>query len=157
MKDLIWYIFCGILFLLIGIVLIKLGLLIWKKQKIQLIHEYHYEKVSEENKPIFCKLFGIGVLTIGAGIAFSGISVFFIDSLLSFIPMGIGLIVGISLIIWTVIKYNAWWFNYLLNFYRIYLTLFYKIKSIFEYRYLYTIFMVLRIYSKIIKRGSIYE
>lgn len=107
MKDLIWYIFCGILFLLIGIVLIKLGLLIWKKQKIQLIHEYHYEKVSEENKPIFCKHLGIGVLTIGAGIALSGISVFFIDSLLSFIPMGIGLIVGISLIIWTAIKYNA--------------------------------------------------
>ena len=99
--------------MLIGIVLIKLGLLIWKKQKIQLIHEYHYEKVSEENKPIFCKNLGIGVLTIGAGIALSGISVFFIDSLLSFILMGIGLIVGISLIIWTIIKYNDWWFNYL--------------------------------------------
>ena len=107
MKDLIWYIFCGILFLFIGVVLIKLGLLIWKKQKIQLIHEYHYEKVSEDNIPIFCKHLGTGVLSIGVGIALSGISVFFIDSLLSFFPMCIGLVVGISLIILTVIKYNV--------------------------------------------------
>ena len=106
MKDLIWYIFCGIMFILIGVMLIKLGLSIWKKQKIQLINEYHYEKVSEKDKPIFCKFSGIGLFIIGIGILISGISVFFTDSLLSFVPLGIGLVLGISLLIWTVIKYN---------------------------------------------------
>ena len=106
MKDLIWFIIIGIMFLLIGITLIVLGLKIWKKQKIQLLNEYHYEKVSEKDKPIFCKLSGIGVFIIGIGIALTGIITFFTESPLSFIPMGIGLIVGMTLLIWTIIKYN---------------------------------------------------
>ena len=106
MKNLIWYIFCGIMLLLIGVVFIKLSLDIWKKQKIQLINEYHYEKVSEKNKPIFCRFIGIGIFIIGVGIILSGLSIFFTDSILSFMPMGVGLIIGISLLMWTVIKYN---------------------------------------------------
>ena len=35
---------------LVGIVLIALGYLVWKKEKISLFHDYHYEKVSEEDK-----------------------------------------------------------------------------------------------------------
>ena len=94
------------MFLIIGIILIKLGFEIWKKQKIKLIHKYHYEKVSENNRLSFCRLSGIGVFIIGVGITLSGISVLFTDSLLSFIPMGTGLIVGLSLLILAVIKYN---------------------------------------------------
>lgn len=64
MKGLIWYIICGIMFLIIGIILIKLGFEIWKKQKIKLIHKYHYEKVRENNKLSFCKLFGMVVFIL---------------------------------------------------------------------------------------------
>lgn len=105
-NDLVWYVIIGILFLLIGIILIGLGLIIWKKQKIQLFHEYHYDKVSENDKQIFCKLSGIGVFIIGLGICFSGISVLFTESLLSFVPMTIGLLIGLLLIIRTIVKYN---------------------------------------------------
>lgn len=106
MKDIFWFIIVGIMFLLIGFIFIKFGFDIWKKQKIQLINEHHYEKVSEKDKLKFCKLSGIGVFIIGVGIASSGISIFITESLLSFIPMTIGLIIGITLLIWAVTKYN---------------------------------------------------
>ena len=39
---------------LVAISLIVLGYLIWKKEKISLLHEYHYDKVLEEDKKAFC-------------------------------------------------------------------------------------------------------
>lgn len=33
-----------------GIIFCLLGYLIWKKQKITLLHDYHYDKVSTEDK-----------------------------------------------------------------------------------------------------------
>lgn len=106
MKDIFWFIVVGIMFLLIGFILIKLGFDIWKKQEIQLINEHHYEKVSEKDKLKFCKLSGIGVFIIGVGITSSGICISITESLLSFIPITIGLIIGITLLIWAVTKYN---------------------------------------------------
>lgn len=41
------------LFLAIGLLLLVLGFLIWKKQRVQLIHSYHHSRVKEEYiKPI---------------------------------------------------------------------------------------------------------
>ena len=39
----------GILFTLIGAILVIIGLILWKKQKISLIHDYHYTKVKTED------------------------------------------------------------------------------------------------------------
>lgn len=55
----------SIIVAVIGIVFIILGYLIWKKEKITLLHSYHYEKVSSSDKEAFCKLSGQGVISIG--------------------------------------------------------------------------------------------
>ena len=44
---------------LMGIVFIVLGYLLWKKERISLLHEYHYDKVSKEDKKIFCAISGM--------------------------------------------------------------------------------------------------
>ena len=53
---------------LVGFVLIILGYMVWKKEKISLFHDYHYDKVSEEDKKAFCTISGIGVVLIGIGL-----------------------------------------------------------------------------------------
>ena len=76
MSDTIWFIIIGILFAALGVLFIWLGWQIWKKRKINLIISYHCDKVSEENKPAYCSLAGIGVFLMGIGFAFSGITGF---------------------------------------------------------------------------------
>lgn len=42
----------------LALIFIYLGWLIWKKEKITLLHSYHYDKVSPSNKKLFCKISG---------------------------------------------------------------------------------------------------
>ena len=106
MGDFIWFVFIGILFVLLSVVFIMLGLRIWKKQKINLIISYHCDKVSEENKRAYCTLSGIGVFTIGIGFLLSGICTVFIRSVFTLLPMTVGLVLGIALLVSAGIKYN---------------------------------------------------
>ena len=106
MKDYIWFIAVSVLFLLLGILFIRLGLAIWKKQKMELVIRYHCDKVSEENKPTYCMLTGIGVFVIGIGLILSGICALFTQSVLIFIPLAAGLAAGLTLIIMAGIRYN---------------------------------------------------
>ena len=106
MSDFVWFIVIGILFVLLGLLFILLGWQIWKKQRMDLIISYHCDKVSEENSRAYCTLAGIGVLIIGIGFLLSGICTVLIRSLLVFVPMTAGLILGIALLISAGIKYN---------------------------------------------------
>ena len=106
MDDTIWFIAISALFVLMGIVFIRLGLAIWKKQKMDLIIRHHCDKVSEENKPAYCMLAGIGVFVIGIGFILSGICAVLTHSLLTFIPMAAGLAAGIALLILAGRRYN---------------------------------------------------
>ena len=106
MSDFIWFIIIGILFLLISVSFIILGFMIWIKQKMNLIISHHCDKVSERNKKAYCTMFGIGMIIMGAGFGLTGILTFFIHSLLIFVPMTLGLIIGIALIIISGAKYN---------------------------------------------------
>lgn len=106
MGDYIWFIIIGILFLLLSVLFIILGWMIWKKQKTNLIISHHCDKVSEQNKKEYCSLFGIGMIIMGVGFGISGILTFFIHSLLIFVPMTLGLILGIVLLIISGVKYN---------------------------------------------------
>lgn len=106
MDDKVWFIVIGAIFIVIGIIFIRLGLIIWIRQRMDLILRYHMDKVKEENKIAFCRLAGIGLLIIGAGMMFSGIWIMITGGLLSFIPMACGIVLGTVMIFASVIRYN---------------------------------------------------
>ena len=90
----------------VGAVCIVLGILIWKKEKITLLHDYHYDKVNEAHKKVFCTLTGIGIIALGIGIFIAGVLLGLTGSLWSFLPFGVGLIISLSLLIYAGKKYN---------------------------------------------------
>lgn len=91
---------------LTGIVFCLLGFLIWKKQKITLLHDYHYDKVSEKDKEAFCTLSGKGVLTIGVSLLITAIIIGITDSPWSFIVFAIGFVAGMRILIMAGNRYN---------------------------------------------------
>ena len=91
---------------LVGLMCVVLGLLLWKKQKITLLHDYHYQNVSEENKSVFCKLCGLGLVLIGAGILVSAVVMALTESLWSFLGVIAGFILGLGFLIYAGKKYN---------------------------------------------------
>ena len=96
-------------FLIMGIVALScivIGCLIWKKQKISLLHDYHYDKVSEEDKKAFCAISGAGITVIGFGILISVILLACTNSLWSFLPFVAGFMLGLSLLIFAGNTYN---------------------------------------------------
>ena len=76
----------------IGIVFITLGYLMWKKEKITLLHSYHYEKVS--------------IISIGIGLLVTAAIIGITDSVFSFIAFALGFVVGFVLLIYAGAKYN---------------------------------------------------
>ena len=106
MDDIIWFVVTGALLVILGIVFIGLGLAIWKRQKMELMIRYHCDRVSEENKPAYCTLSGVGVFLIGTGFVLSGICAAFTQSALIFVPMAAGLAAGLVLLILAGIRYN---------------------------------------------------
>lgn len=90
----------------VGIVFAILGWLIWKKEKISILHEYHYNRVAEEDKKVFCKLSGIGVLVIGIGLVITAVFLGITNAVWSFMFFGIGMVVGLIILIYAGIRYN---------------------------------------------------
>lgn len=64
---------------------IYLGYLLWKKEKITLLHSYHYGKVTPSDDKVFCKISGWGIIFIGIGLLVTAIIICITDSTLSFI------------------------------------------------------------------------
>lgn len=95
-----------LIFAVVGITISILGWLIWKKQKITLMHDYHVDKVSEENKAAFCKLSGIGLVLIGIGLLISAAILWFTSSPYSFFCFAACFVAGLVLLITAGIKYN---------------------------------------------------
>lgn len=95
-----------IIICVIGTICTILGYLMWKKEKISLLHSYHYDKVSEGDKKAFCTLSGIGIFLIGLGLLITGVIIGITDSALSFIAFAIGFIAGLMMLIYSGIRYN---------------------------------------------------
>ena len=92
----------------VGVLCIVLGLLIWKKQKVSLIHEYQYRHVKKEDIPAYARLIGIGLILIGVGICLTGL-LNLIESSFWWVPMLIGFVAGFIVMGKAQKKYNGSW------------------------------------------------
>ena len=90
----------------VGIVCTVLGLLLWKKQMISILHDYHRENVREEDKKAFCTLSGIGLLTVGAGLIVTAILFWCTENVSSFIVFALCFAAGLGLMITAGVRYN---------------------------------------------------
>ena len=96
----------SIIDLAVGLTCIILGLLIWKKQKISILHSYHYKNVKQEDIPAYTRLMGIGNIIIGAGICLTGLLNIACPKAW-WIPMVGGFVVGFIIIYKAQKKYNG--------------------------------------------------
>lgn len=95
-----------LIFAVVGIIFLVLGLFIWKKEKIELLHSYHRDKVKEEDKKAFCKISGIGTFIMGAGMIITAVIVGITESVWSFAIFAVYFIVGLAMLIIAGAKYN---------------------------------------------------
>ena len=90
----------------VGAMCIFLGWLLWKKQKVTILHDYHYEHVKKEDIPAYTKQMGIGLILVGAGIGLTGL-LNLVHSPLWWITLPAGIVSGIAVIYRTQKKYNG--------------------------------------------------
>ena len=92
--------------IVIGALIVALGLLIWLKKMLKLLHAYHYKKVKEEDVPAYARMVGIALVLVGAGIAVTGVlDLFRVD--LWWVSLVVGIGAGIILLIVAQKKYNG--------------------------------------------------
>ncbi|MBR7082133.1 MAG: DUF3784 domain-containing protein [Oscillospiraceae bacterium] len=96
-----------IIIMLVGLALIVMGLLIWKKQMTGIIAGYHQKSVQEPDVPAYTRLIGIGLLIMGVGVCLTGIINLAFQTGLGWIAYGVGLVTGMWLIIKAQRKYNG--------------------------------------------------
>ena len=101
----------GIISAILGIVIIVLGIL-HTKGNLSLLHSYHKERVAEEDKAPFGKLVGLGTIIVGATLVVTGglsvaSSILTVDlSIISTVVLVVGLVAGLCLNFYAMIKYN---------------------------------------------------
>ncbi len=93
----------------VGALCIIFGLLVWKKQKFSLLHDYHYKNVKKEDLSAYTRMMGIGLILIGAGICLTGIISLFTQSAVNLTALAAGLISGIIIMGKAQKKYNGSW------------------------------------------------
>ena len=101
-----------ILAFIIGIAFVIIGILN-RKGNISMIHSYHRKRISEADKLPFGKMTGLGMIILAVGImlnALLSIINYFLESqvlyMIGMVFMGIGLVAGIAIIFYAIIKYN---------------------------------------------------
>ena len=90
----------------VGVLLTVLGWLIWRKEKIELLHDYHRDRVAPENRRAFCAMSGGGVLLTGVGLLITAALFGLTESLYSFLPFAAGFVAGVALLIAAGRRYN---------------------------------------------------
>jgi len=96
-----------IIMTIVGIIFIWIGILIWKKEKISLIHSYHYKKVKEENKKAYTEQMGKGISILGFGMILTGILNYTLNTILGWIVLVISFVLGFAFIIKAQKKFNG--------------------------------------------------
>ncbi len=94
-----------------GIAFVIIGLLLWKKQKIQLIHDYHHKNVKQQDVKAYTRLWGIALIIFGGGICSIGIIDFIFRSPIGWIPSVISMVVCFIIGNKAQKTYNGSWFS----------------------------------------------
>ena len=94
--------------LAVGILSIVIGFLLWKKQKLSLLHAYHYKNVKKKDLPAYARLIGIGLICIGVGICTTAL-LQLLRSSVWWIPMLVGFALGLMLLNRAQKQYNGSW------------------------------------------------
>ena len=101
-----------ITFAVVGIICIVIGISNMRGN-ISMLHSYHTHRVSEEDKPRLGKLVGIGMIIFGIAMIAAGAlitaSIMLSMSMLSTVGYAVmisGMVVGLGLIFYALIKYN---------------------------------------------------
>ena len=96
----------------LGVVCIILGILNLKGN-VSTLHSYHRHRVSEEDKPKFARLMGIGTIIDGASFVAMGALSFLSEELqngtymtVGSVALAVGLVVGLGISFYAMIKYN---------------------------------------------------
>lgn len=97
--------------MIVGLLCVVLGLLLWKKQMISLVHDYHYKNVQKSDVPAYTRLMGIGLLLIGVGTCLTGIINLALQTDVGWVAFGVGFIAGIWSMSKAQKKYNGSWFS----------------------------------------------
>ena len=87
-----------------------MSLLIWKKEKASLIHDYHYRNVRKADLAAYTRLVGIGLILIGAGVCLTGL-LHLIAPSFWWLPMLAGFLAGFLVLNKAQRKYNGSWFS----------------------------------------------
>ena len=95
-----------IIFLVAGIFILACGILIWKKEKISLIHSYHYTKVKDKDKKAYTTIMGKGICLIGIGCILSGVINFITKNSYGWIMFTFCFLAGLILVFRAQYKYN---------------------------------------------------
>ena len=90
----------------VGALCVVLGLLIWKKQKVSILHDYHYKNVKKSDMPAYTRQIGIGLITVGAGIIITGL-LNIAHSSLWWVSLAAGFIIGLIIMYKAQKKYNG--------------------------------------------------
>ena len=93
--------------LAVGALCVVMGALLWKKQKVSLLHDYHYKNVKPEDIPAYARKMGIGLILIGAGICLFGLTVFLFHRDWGWVFFSAGFASGITVIVRAQKKYNG--------------------------------------------------
>ena len=99
-------------FFIVGAVCIVIGIFNWKGN-ISTIHSYHRRRVSEQDRLPFGRMMGLGTILIGAAMVICGIFTALAQlwalpllSVVGSVIMIIGLVAGVGLSFYAMIKYN---------------------------------------------------
>ena len=97
---------------IIGIICIVIGI-INRKGNVSMLHSYHRNRVSEEDKLPFGKMVGLGMIILGIALILSAGLTYLsvlqkngIYETIAYIVIGVGFVVGIGNSFYAMIKYN---------------------------------------------------
>ena len=99
----------SIVLLIVGVVFVVVGVFIFRGN-IQLIHSYHWKRVTNETKSTFCKIHGFAVIVLGLSFIVTAVLKLFKVLKVAWIFTLVGLVVCLILIVFAQVKYNKGFF-----------------------------------------------